>query len=559
MPTFESIGKMLDDERDKKHKELEIDKWQKRWREAGPICFAEELLTCPEDVPPHPDFDPDNNPEIWCKGCQSKHSKFRENGTPYHIILSPDQKVFLHDLWKETSKLYLLAAARGAGKTFCLGIWNCWQISTQDHYSITCMGGSSEQSELIQEYIDNWRIDIPILGKIIYRSLHGIKKVCYTLGRSKCRFPACSMLSSKGPHVNEVDIDEACAAEDKSEDGARAVKSVMWQLTGKRVGKLILTSTADYVFGMFYEYMKNPKKYGFTLYQWAIAKHISGKEPMETYTDKDPSHWVPNVWWLTQEEISEKRKGKSDDEWLSMGLGGASMASGAALKKDDLDVCICSLCEACEPYDWEKCKLCKLLQLGTPEDPTKYIIERRGGFDFGATEAPCALSIFGRKEDVVFVLFNDEQLGLREKEKLDWIHDNMQTWKTWTFIPDPAVAGKHLNEKMEEKGYAVYIIPEAEKMERVFNVINFVENHKILIPKAFWYLTQSLRKLAWKKGKIRKIDDHSFDTCQYGMVDYRIEGGGNILDEFLKGLPKDRKKRKELSIEELYGIKWDKV
>jgi len=195
-----------------------------------------------------------------------------------------------------------------------------------------------------------------------------------------------------------------------------------------------------------------------------------------------------------------------------------------------------------------------LLKLGTPEDPTKYILERRGGFDYGVTDAPCALTIFGRKGDIVFVLFNDEQLGLREEEKVDWIYDNMQKWKTWTFIPDPAVAGKHLNEKMEDKGYSVYIIPESEKLARIYNVINFVEKHKFVIPKAYWYLTQSLRKACWKDGKIRKIDDHSLDTCQYGMVDYTIEEGGNILDEFLKKLPEEKKK--ELSIDELYGIKW---
>jgi len=547
---------MLIEEKNRKHKELEVGKWQKLWREVGPIRFAEEVLMCPQDVPPHPDFNPDNNPEVWCEGCQTKHPKFRGNGTPYHIILSSDQKTFLYDLWKGDSKLILLAAGRGAGKTFVLGIWNCWQISTQDNYSITCMGGSSQQSELIQEYIDNWRMDVPLIGKIIYKSLHGIKKACYTSGRSKCRFPACSMLSSKGPHVNEVDIDEACAAEDKSEDGAKAVKSVMWQLTGKRVGRLILTSTADYIFGMFYEYMKNPEKYGFTTYQWAIAKHISEGNPIETYLDKDPNHWLPNVWWMTQEEISKQRNIKSDEEWLSMALGGASMASGAVFKKDDLDVCICNLCEECNPYDYEKCKLVKLLKLGTPEDPTKYILERRSGFDYGVSEAPCALAVFRRKGDVVFVLFNDEQLGLREEEKVDWIYDNMQKWKTWTFIPDPAVAGKHLNEKMEDKGYSVYIIPESEKLSRIYNVINFVEKHKIVIPKAYWYLTQSLRKACWKDGKIRKIDDHSLDTCQYGMVDYTIEEGGNILDEFLKKLPEDKNKKKELSIDELYGIKW---
>ena len=551
--SFDSLGRMLEKEKDRKHKELEIDEWQQYWREAGPIRFAEELLTCPSDVPSYPDFDPDNNPEIWCNGCQSKHPKFRDNGTPYHIVFSSDQKEFLNDLWKKELKLVLLAAGRGAGKTFCLAIWVCWQISTQDRYSITCMGGSSEQSELIQEYIDNWRIDVPMIGKIIHRSLHGIKRVCHTLGRSKSKFPACSQLSSKGPHVNEVHIDECCAAEDKSEDGAKAVKSVMWQLTGKRVGRLILTSTADYVFGMFYEYLKNPKKYGFTVYQWGIAKHVSGKKPKETYTDKDPTHWKPNVWWLTQDEIEKKRRTKSDEEWLSMALGGTSMASGAVFKKKDLDICICNLCNECEPYNWEKCKLCKMAKLGTQEDPTKYILERMAGFDYGVSEAPCALTVIGRKGDVVFVLFNDEQLGLREDEKVSWIEEHMKEWKTWTLIPDPAASGKHLNEPLEDRGYAVYIIPEHEKAERVFNVINFVEKHKIIIPKAFWYMTQSLRKLAWKDNKIRKVEDHSFDTLQYALVDFRVEEGTNVLEEFLK---ETGKKDKKPTIDDVFGIKW---
>jgi len=555
----------------KKQKKIvgeEIKKWQRLVGKGGPIKFAKGILLCPTDVPPHPDFDPDNNPKVKCDGwyvddngeevcyCPFKglHERFRNNGVPYHIIPSENQIEFLNDLWtKPHVKLILLAAARGAGKTFCLGIWNCFQISTQDNYSITCMGGSSEQSELIQEYIDFWRLEVPMLSTIINRSLHGIKKSCRTIGLSKCKFPACSSLSSKGPHVNEVDIDEACAAEAKSEDGAKAVKSAPWQLTGKRVGKLIMTSTADYIFGTFYEFLKDPKKYGFKTYQWSIAKHISGKKPMDTYTDKDPSHWKPSVWWMTNEEIRDKRTTKSDEEWLSMALGGASMASGAVFKKKDLDIAICSICEECEPYNWDKCKLCEMLKLGTPEDPIKQIGERRGGWDYGDV-APCALTIVGRKKDTVFVLYNHEQMGLREKEKISWIHDTCQEYKTWTFIPDPATGGKHLNEPIEDKGYAVYLIAEAEKIERVHNVINFVEKHKVVVPKKFWYLTQSLRKLAWdKSGKIRKKEDHSFDTLCYAMVDFRVEEGGNILDEFLK----QAKKKKKTSIDDAWGVKFD--
>jgi len=561
--------KLIKKSQQKGIKKQEVEEWQKYWRKAGPVRFAEEVLTCPLDVPSYPNCEDLQTENEYCLGCsmggskEVSHRKFRPNGIPYHIILSEDQKNYLSDLWLEDPKLILLAAARGAGKTFCFAIWYCWQVSTQDQYSITCMGGSSEQSELIQEYIDGWRLDVPMLNRIIHRSLHGIKKRVETIGRGKIKFPACSVLSSKGPHVNEVGIDEACAAEDKSEDGAKAVKSAMWQLTGKRTGRLILASTADYIHGQFYEYMKDPKKYRFRVYQWSIARHISGKSALETYTDKDPTHWRPNVWWLTQREIEDKRRTKSDDEWLSQALGGASMASGAALKKDDLDIVICSICDNCEPYNWNKCKLCKLGKLGTPDDPTKFILERRGGFDYGISEAPCALTVVGRKRDVVFVLDNDEQKGLREDEKIEWIDKTLREWKANVFIPDPAAAGAHLNEKLDDKGYAVYRIAEREKIGRVFNVINFVEKHKVIIPKKFWYLTQSLRKLAWvKKGenkKIRKIDDHSFDSLQYALVDWYVEESGNVLEEFLKGMGrKGTEKTTMPTIEDTYGVKDEK-
>lgn len=191
-----------------------IEEWQKFWREAGPIRFAEELLTCPLDVPIHPDFVQRLNPTIhhehgFCP-IGKDHPKFRENGVPYHIILSEEQKYFLTDIWINGVRMALVAAARGAGKTFVFGIYDCWEIAVNDKIKITCMGGSSKQSEIIQDYIDDWRIDAPMLNTIIYKSLRGIKMYCKTLGRSVCMFPACSPTSARGQHVNIVEIDEAC-------------------------------------------------------------------------------------------------------------------------------------------------------------------------------------------------------------------------------------------------------------------------------------------------------------------------------------------------------------
>jgi len=548
----------------KKSEDERLIRLKKKWHKLGPVWFASHVLVCPLDVPPHPDFNSDKNPEVICEGAglgcpfaddKGKHRKFRDNGIPYHIVLSGFQIDFLNDLWKGGVKQAIIAAARGAGKTFVLAVWNCWNLVSNDRYSVTYMGGSSKQSKICQGYIDDWRYDVPDIYKIIDRSLRGIERYATTIWRGRIDFSACSPESARGPHVNEIDQDEVCVAEDKSEEGAESVRAAQWQLTGKNINRWIMASTAHYVHGMFYEYMIHPDKYGFKVYQWAIARHSSGKKPIEIYTDKKPENWYPNVWWQTKEDVEKMRRTKSDEEWLCEALGGASLASGAVFKKKDLDIIICNLCEECVPYDWDKCKLCKLGKLGIPEDPTKYILERRAGFDYGVSEAPCALTVVGRKMDVVFVLFNEEKLGIREEEKIEWIHNTCQQYGTWTFIPDPAVAGKHLNEKLEDSGYAVYIIPEAEKAERVYNVINFVEKHKIIIPKKFWNLTQSMRKLAWdKKGKIRKMDDHSFDTLQYVLVDWRVEEMGNIMDEFLEM----SKKNKPKSIDDIWGIgfKW---
>jgi hypothetical protein len=289
--------------------------------------------------------------------------------------------------------------------------------------------------------------------------------------------------------------------------------------------------------------MMNPEKYGFKVYKWAIAKHREGKKPLECYTDKNPNNWLSNVWWMSNADIQKMRKAKSNEEWLCEALGEASMASGAVFKKDDLDVVICNLCEECEPYNWDKCKLCKLANTGTQDDPTKYILDRRIGFDYGISESPTAVTIVGRKSDIVFVLFNDEQIGLREEDKVEWVHTNCQQWKTWDFIPDPAVGGKALNEKFEDLGYAVFVIPEQDKAERVYNLINFVEKRKIIVPNIFWHLTQSLRKCAWDSdGKIRKVDDHSFDSLCYSLVDWTVETESDIMSEFLNGNAKPKTK-----------------
>lgn len=112
----------------------DIQKWREYYRKAGPVEFATKELACPIDVPEHPIY-----------------------GRPKYVILSPQQEEFLNDLFNG-QKLSIAAASRGAGKTFALAIYVCWKICCFDYFECTVMGGSSQQSEIIQNYIDYWRL-----------------------------------------------------------------------------------------------------------------------------------------------------------------------------------------------------------------------------------------------------------------------------------------------------------------------------------------------------------------------------------------------------------------
>lgn len=515
-------------------KKTDIAEWKRYWKEAGPIRFAEEYLKCPLNVPPYPDWELLQE-EYYCHACKKRHMKFHDNGVPYHIILSDGQKEVFTDAWLNGVMLILISAGRGAGKTFSLAIWNCWKLATHDDYEITTMGGAAKQSKLCQKYIDYWRGQHPELKYIINESRKSIgNRVCKTRFSTENNYVACSPTAVMGPHVNEVQIDEECAAESKGVEGEEAIEAIDWQITGRRNTYIWRTSTSHYILGQFYEILKNPDRYGYKVYIWGTVKHKSGKPSYLMYGDKNPENWEPAVWWMTKEDIKKLRK-KSDEEWLCWALGHPSLASGSVFREKDLDVCICNLCDSedgqtksvdvCKPYDWKQCKLVKKYNLGDEQDTIKNVRERAAGFDYG-DPSPCALIIGGVRNKRIFVLYSDEQKGLSTKELTQWISNKLSVWKTFMMnIPD-SVGGNFVREDLDEKGYTIHLLEEQEKGFRVLNMKGIVERHAIIIPPAYWYLVKSLRGVHRDKGgKIKKFNDHSFDGCCYMCIEWgEIEG-----------------------------------
>ncbi len=337
-----------------------------------------------------------------------------------------------------------------------------------------------------------------------------------------------------------------CVAESKSEEGRKAVRSATWQTTGTVDFRFVMTSTAQYILGTFYETWRNYKQLRFKRLRWAIARHVSpkwfgadGKPDWDyidavLYKDRNPNNWIPNVWWMSEDGIHKMRLKASNDEWLVEALGGISIGYGLVFRREDLDTCICrgvdgKECEVCEPWT-RNCPLMKKFDL---DDNLSKVTERRAGADFG-TNSPNALTILGKLGDCILVLYSDEMVGLSDTDVLLWIHGLCQKWKVWDIFADPEQRG--MIQGLENYGYALpQIWAEGSGMKKnkyVTNEKRWIEAHKVIIPKAFIKLIDSLVGLSYDDtGKVRKYNDHSFDSKMYAMSEFDIDSG---IDEFWK-------------------------
>jgi hypothetical protein len=500
----------------------DIETWRRVWKEAGVIRFAEEVLICPPDVPVNP----------------------KTGEQPVYVLLSDDQRQFLLDITTGKVSRFILSAGRGAGKTFIIAVYVAWRITCFNDFSMTVMGGSNEQSLKIKEYIDFWRDRVQEMLYCLERSVSGGNQSARVESRwnSYARFPACSETSSRGSHVTQVIIDEVCVGEGKSKGGAKAVRSARYQLTASADSLLGYTSTAQYILGTFFHTVTHAKELGFTAYRWSIARHTSEmwyfggtKNPNWQYIDevltkdKDPKHWVSNVWWVMDGDIKDFRKNTTNDEFLVEILGGMSRGSGLAFSRDDLKFVICDgtnwtenciECETCEPYT-DKCPMMKKLEL------TKSMIsDRKMGFDFGEV-SPNAMTVVGKRNNMVFVLYSDERTGASSEEVLQWINDKAKEYKLYDIFADPEE--RAMRQAIENMDYSTPNVWAATgggsiKRQYVNNVKRHVEKHILIIPMAFEYLVESVRELSYDEdGGIRKNNDHSYDSLMFSMIDYDVD------------------------------------
>jgi len=507
--------------------------WRRKWRAKGPVAFAEEILK----------VDPN---------------------TGQRLKLSDNQKEFLYDIWKGKSRLFIISAGRGAGKTFALAVYIMWRIFTHADYGIACMGGSREQSEKIHSYISGWLKNNNQLQKYCLKCVLSEVK---TYANSYASFHACSATSVRGPHVHDLIIDEEAAAEEQGK--SRFVKAAIWEVSTSPDIHIIKASTCHWVHGDFLHTWNEAEKLGYKRYRWTIAKHISGeKDPYKTYQDTNIKNWTSAVPWIKDRNIQILRDDTSDDEWLVEALGGISISSGLVFNPLDIESCICRKCfelgrEECRPYEEGYCPIVQyqlsLLGLNPKNIPKsvrramQHIGERIEGIDWGKV-SPCAYTTTGKYKDFIFVLDSLERTGQNDQEKVQTAIDLATKWQCSIIRPDPREWS--FNNILSDKGFAVHEIfsferADLEKNKYLYTLKKYVERHQILIPMAFTDLIRSLKNLSYdERGKVRKRDDHSFDSLLYAVSYYGEVAGGATFWKAVSDAPLSPEKMGEKPIKE---------
>jgi hypothetical protein len=425
-------------------------------------------------------------------------------------ILSPDQKEFLLDIIMRDVKYAIVSSGRGAGKTSILAIYGIYRATCFENYDISVLSSSEKQSGILRTFINKWTKNSSFLQYEIEKS---IQTEILTKHGNRVYLNTCAETSVRGVHARDLLLDEVATAESVGE--SEVVKSAIGNISTSPDAHIILCSTAQYVHGEFLRIWQNAKQLGYKRYRWSIAKHKHG--------ETDPAlmlGWNPNFHWVTKQTLDAQRAIYSNDQWLVEVLGGISLKSGLVFQPLDLEFCICSQCDNCNPNS--NCPLFK----------NKRIIEKRLGVDWGKIEANAYVAI-GREVNSphVYVLHAEEFFG-RSEDAILRASQIYQRLNCEIAFPDVAQYGQ--NESLENLGvtYALLFTEGGQqKSEYLGNLIRHVERHIIHIPKKFEVLTSQLKGYAFQirgnKERPIKKDDHSVDALMYAISEFYEDGEGS--------------------------------
>jgi hypothetical protein len=369
------------------------------------------------------------------------------------------------------------------------------------------MGGSFEQAKKVYAYFTDFVEDDPDMQQYLLKP----PTLTETLSENKVPFK-CVTASPKqvrGPHVDNLMIDEACEADDQ------LVKDAMPMVNTSESPLIIMTSTFHKIFGIFQETWDKAPELGYVRFSWDIFDVCRTFNP-EIWKNEDFNREIPDFQDL--KKLAAGRTGSSEgwvpvlnvvqawrekptlDWFLVEYMGTRPSAAGLVLRPEDV--------EAAEIDAMEKMRY-------------NYITgaERILGIDWGFSSMTSVVDVFKHADDVKVLVDNKNYVQVRSEIIIEDVVAKVKKGGHKVIYADSAgkfenVALQYALTKARLSCMVVEVNFGTDKVEMLGNLRAHFERRKFKFPAEFIQAKWQLKRYRYAEGTDKPIkqDDHIPDV-----------------------------------------------
>ncbi len=382
------------------------------------------------------------------------------------------------------------------------------------------MGGSFEQAKKVYGYFTDFVEDNPGMKPYLLKP----PTLTETLNENKVPFK-CVTASPKqvrGPHVDNLMIDETCEADDQ------LVKDAMPMVNTSENPLIIMTSTFHKIFGIFQETWDKAPELGYTRFSWDIFDICKSFSP-EIWNDPTFNREIPDFQdlrelskgklgsphgWVPILNIIQAWREKPTLDWFLVEyMGTRPSAAGLILRPEDVD--------AAEIDTIEKMRY-------------NYIkgAERVLGIDWGFSSMTSVVDIFKHSDDVKVLINNKNYIQVRSEIIIDDVVDMVKKGGHKVIYADSEakfenVALQHALTKNRLSCRVFEVNFGTEKKEMLGNLRAHFERRKFKFPAKFIQAKWQYKRYRYAEGSDKPIkkDDHIPDATMCALKHWPMSIG----------------------------------
>ena len=420
---------------------------------------------------------------------------------------------------------FIIKGPRGGGKSKLLGAigFAKWYFQKRN---IVDMGGSLEQAKGVYNYFAGHIYS----HESIIEGLPKAPLMQNSISDQKAYFKAvaASPKQIRGPHPDDLFIDEACETKDE------LILSALPMVNTSENPMVVMTSTFHKIFGYFQEVWDHADELGYVRFSWDMFDVLKPFDP-KIWDDKRLNREIPDLQdlkkrakgrtgepegWVSIHNVIQAWREKSTIDWFDVEyMGSRPSASGMINDPEDVDAAVI---ENLRPYPYHK------------------DAEVIAGLDWGFSSMTSWVELMKHVDDKKVQLHNHNYTQTPLSVIIEDAIERVKLHKIRFIYADSA--GKFENDQLQDaltrefrhsdhKCMVIEVVFSKEKEAMVGNYRTHFQRKKILIPKKDREALWQHKRYRYQAGsdKPMKKDDHVPDATMCALQHWPLGKMASIL------------------------------